>query len=163
MLSGCGKPKPPSKKVAKSGRWNLQNRQFGIIGLIKWTINDPWPTQIKRPAHTSNRFPDRPDLAVKDELGGMAGTTESWDLIFGGVDQVSASEPDFHFSRKSGKCKILTRNKWDSQNMANRPERAPKEPKSAQMENSGPKWRIQDPKPMWLHLNCQPHANTSPR
>ena len=30
----------------------------------------------------------------------MAGTTESWDLIFGGVDQVSASESDFHFSRK---------------------------------------------------------------
>ena len=30
----------------------------------------------------------------------MAGTTESWDRIFGGVDQVSASESDFHFSRK---------------------------------------------------------------
>ena len=39
------------------------------------------------------------------------------------------------------------------------PRRAPKQPKSAQMDNSGPKWRIQDPKPVWLHLNCQPNAN----
>ena len=65
-----------------------------------------------------------PDLAVKDELSGMAGTTESWDLILWGVDQVSAPGSIIYFSQKIGKCKILTENKWAFQNIANRPKRA---------------------------------------
>ena len=34
-------------------------------------------------------------------MSGITGTAGLWDLMFGGVDQVSASESDFHFSRKS--------------------------------------------------------------
>jgi hypothetical protein len=52
-----------------------------------------------------------PDIAVKDVLSGLAGTMVSWDLMFGGVDQVSAPGSKIGFSRKFGKCKILTENK----------------------------------------------------
>ena len=102
---------PPGAETPGLGRfWAMLG---GFPRELQWTLKKQPILEV-----------GSPDLAVKDELSGMAGTTESWDLTLWGVDQVSAPGSIIYFSQKIGKCKILTENKWAFQNMANRPKRA---------------------------------------